>query len=92
MIPPILTILGREYTVDTQPMIDGLGACLNDKQSIVIDSDSHPETQASVLLHEVLEAVNASMGLQLEHRTIDALEAALYGVLTTNPVWWEEAK
>lgn len=88
MIPSTLTILGRTYTVEQQPMIDGYGACMNDKQSIVIDANAHPETQSSVLLHEVLHAIDISMGLGLKHRTIDALEAALYGVLTSNSAWW----
>jgi NAD(P)H-hydrate repair Nnr-like enzyme with NAD(P)H-hydrate dehydratase domain len=69
-------------------MIDGLGACLNDHQSIVIDANSHSETQASVLLHEVLHAIDISMGLGLKHKAIDALEAALYQVLVDNPPWW----
>lgn len=70
-------------------MGDNLGSCCNSLQDITIDNGSHPETQASVLLHEVLEAINASMNLSLEHHAIDVMETALYGVLTSNKPWWK---
>ena len=88
MIPPTLIICGRTYTVSLQPVFGALGACDNEGQAITVDSDAHPETQSSVLLHEALEAINESMGLHLKHHAIDALETALYGVLTQNPAWW----
>jgi hypothetical protein len=72
-------------------MVSALGCCANDAQTITIDADAHPQTQASVLLHEVLEAINASLDLRLKHHTISALETALYGVLAQNEPWWEES-
>jgi len=81
-------ICDRSYAVSLQPMAGALGCCDNQGQSITIDSDSHPETQASVLVHEVFEAINASMNLNLKHKTISALETAWYAVLTQNPAWW----
>jgi len=73
--------------------MDGaLGCCDNRGQDITIDSDSHPETQSSVLIHEVFEAMNMSLGLRLKHHAIDALETAWYEVLVQNPSWWEEQK
>ncbi len=87
MIPPTLTILERVYTVSVQAMQGDLGACCNATQDITIDGSMHPQTQDSVLLHEVIEAINASMGLGIPHRTIDALETGLYGVLQANG-WW----
>ena len=92
MIPATLRICDRTYAVAVQPMLGDLGACDVGGQSITIDEGAHPETQASVLLHEVLEAVNSSMGLRLKHHTIDALETALYGVLTMNDPWWKESR
>jgi len=89
LIPATLSICDRTYTVSVQPL-GSLGACNNGTQDITIDAEAHAETQASVLLHEVLEAVNASMNLNLKHRTISALETALYGLLTTNEPWWEK--
>jgi|GEM_PF-1934246 len=93
MIPSTLKICDRVYTVTVQPMgLDATGACCNCLQDITIDDGLHPETQASVLLHEVLEAINSSMNLYLEHDTITSLEAALYGVLVSNPAWWKGVK
>jgi hypothetical protein len=89
-LPAALTILGRRYTVEIHDTLGSLGACQNDRQAIFIDPASHPQTQASVLLHEVIEAINASMGLHLKHRKIDALETALFDVLISNAPWWEE--
>jgi hypothetical protein len=91
VIPESLLICSRTYTVTTQPMLGMLGACQHEAQDITIEESAHPQLQASVLLHEVLEAINTSMGLGLEHHVINALEAALYGVLTENDGWWEEA-
>lgn len=89
MIPSTVKICDRSYSVTVQPMGAGaIGSCNNINQDITIEADSHPETQSSVLLHEVIEAVNASMNLDMEHGTITALETALYGVLTNNEPWW----
>lgn len=92
MIPSQVLICGRTYSVTTQPMAGALGCCDNQGQDITIDSDSHPETQSSVLIHEVFEAMNASLGLRLKHHALDALETAWYEVLVSNPAWWEEQK
>lgn len=85
-------VCGRTYAITRQPMVAALGCCDNQGQSITIDSDSHPETQASVLVHEVFEAINASMNLNLRHKTISALETAWYAVLVQNAAWWEAQK
>ena len=87
-----IIVCDRTYTVAHEPMAGALGCCDNQGQSITIDSDSHPETQASVLIHEVFEAINASMNLNLRHKTISALETAWYAVLVKNPSWWEVQK
>jgi len=41
-----------------------------------------------VLLHEVIEAVNAELGLGLPHRAITGLAAALYQVRRDNAEVW----
>lgn len=90
MIPATVTICDRTYSVTVQPMGRGaIGSCCNGDQDITIETDLHSETQESVLVHEVFEAINASMNLNLGHKTISALETAWYAVLTQNPSWWE---
>jgi hypothetical protein len=91
VIPATLLICDRRYAVTVQPMVNATGCCNNESQDITIDADAHPETQATVLLHEVLEAINASLNLGLKHHVISALETGLYGVLTTNEPWWRES-
>ena len=89
MIEGTYIICGRYYSVSVQPMGAGaIGACDNGSQDITIEADMHPETQASVLVHEIFEAINASINLNLKHKTISALETALYAVLTSNEPWW----
>ena len=90
-LPDHLFICNRLYSVTAQPMIEATGACDNAGQTITVDSTAHPQTQASVLVHEVFEALNASLNLDLPHPTISALESAWYGVLVQNHPWWEES-
>lgn len=93
MIPATIRICDREYAVTVQLMGSGaIGACNNGSQDLTIEADLHSETQASVLVHEVFEAINASMNLNLRHKTISALETAWYAVLVQNPSWWREEK
>jgi len=87
VIPASLTICARQYTITLQSMVGAAGCCDNAGQAITIDSDAHPETQSSVLLHEVIEAISASYNLDLKHHVISTLETALYSVLVTNG-WW----
>ncbi|NPV54522.1 MAG: hypothetical protein HPY71_13570 [Firmicutes bacterium] len=54
------------------------------KARLVIDKDLKPAAKMSVLLHEILEAINYMNQLNLEHRTIMTLEHDLYQVLHDN--------
>lgn len=91
MISATYHICDRQYSVTVQPMGSGaIGACCNGDQDITIEEDLHPETQASVLVHEIFEAINGSLSLDLPHATITALETAWYGVLVNNKPWWKE--
>ncbi len=50
--------------------------------SNIINSEQH---QRSVLLHEILEALNYRLELKLEHNTLTQLEAGLFTVFRDNP-------
>jgi len=95
MLPKKLKILGRTFLVKTEK-VPGyeddntltLGLCVHQDQLIIVNPDLHEEQQASILLHEWLEAVNAIMGLHLVHHKIDSLEVALYDLLANNKMDW----
>ena len=49
--------------------------------SIEINSKTSPATQVSSLIHELIEAFNGLYGMDMKHRQIVALEAAIYAFL-----------
>jgi hypothetical protein len=60
------------------------GDCIFKKQIICIDKEQCVGQQESTLIHEILEAINFSNDLRLEHQVISVLEASLYQVLKDN--------
>jgi hypothetical protein len=80
-------IIGQNYTMrrDVSANNSGvMGMCNNANQEIVfpIEDDSPRDLQESVVLHEILEALDFMFELDIEHRSIQTLEAGLYQVLT----------
>lgn len=71
-------------TLNDRPIF---GYYTDDPHSIGLDKDlqERPEQLASVLLHEVLEAVNVIHGVRLKHRQIEQLTTGLSEVLLENP-------
>ena len=61
-----------------------LGLCDTNLCVIKIDKVLGQSLKESVLLHEILEAINAMHELQLPHNAITTLETALYQILKDN--------
>lgn len=83
-----MKILGYTYQVeivDSEAM-DAMGRFQARRQRLQIASDLAGDERLSTLLHEVIEALNYHLALNLPHRTIMALEAGLYQVLADNGV------
>ena len=82
-----IRVLGKTYTVRIfgQKEIEfdqNFGSCDPRMKAIRIaacDSENMEET----LLHEIIEAINYQLSLELEHPQIQALSETLYSVLTT---------
>jgi hypothetical protein len=53
---------------------------------ISVANDLGDDQMRSTMLHEILEVLDYSLDLQLEHDTICQIEAGLYAVLKTNGV------
>lgn len=83
-----MKILGNEITVVRDPFmkLGKWGEYDYGNQTIKICGDAPMAIQDSAILHEVLEAVNGMLELELEHKVIAQLEAALYQVFSDNGV------
>lgn len=71
---------------------DQYGGCDTKGGRIWIAEGLSVERQEQVLVHEIVEALNFELDLELEHHTITLLEMGLYGVLKDNPKLLEGVK
>jgi hypothetical protein len=85
-----LRILGIDYTVSfcdsRQYGNDNFGSHVPGECAIVVDTKRQTiEHQKSVLLHEIIEALNYRLELALDHNKISQLESGLFSVFRDNP-------
>ena len=88
-IPTIIKILGHDYQVElTDNYIaksgGNTGQCNNYLNIISIGKELPKSSQLEVLLHEVLEAINYRLELELEHPKLCVLGEVLHQVLRDN--------
>lgn len=87
-IPSSLQVLGLRYEVallkETMPS-NAAGQMLAFKALIKVDEDAAPERRRAVLMHEIVEAINFELDLNLKHRAITSLATAINQVLADNP-------
>lgn len=91
MLPEKVKILGHEYRVE---QVEGYlaktggntGQSNNYLNVITIGRELAESTKHEILLHEIIEAVDSRLELNLEHSKICALSEALYQVLKDNPL------
>ncbi len=92
-LPKTLKIGGLHYSVQRPDLIYEEGNTNLGEQQLLgllirINRKLPDDQQFSTLLHEILEAINQMFALELEHKQIDTLEAALFQVLEDNfPNW-----
>lgn len=87
MIDRTIKIGGLRYElnfVDAYELDGACGECNCGRCSIRVNRDIPPAQQRATILHEVIEAINWHLELDLEHRHIQGLEHALHQVLTDN--------
>ena len=83
-----IRIAGLSYRLEyksTAELEGSWGSCDSRRQVICVCADIHPEQQRRTLIHEVIEALNYLLELQLPHPTITALEHGLHEVMADNP-------
>ena len=86
-----LKILGIDYDIkfscgNAPGSASSIGQQHSTQCSLWVDTTNNsPAHQKSVLIHEIIEAINFRLELRLEHEKITQLEAGLFQVLTDNP-------
>jgi len=92
-IPEKIKFLGHEYSVEQvcSNQLDGAnGESWYKLCKIRIDKDIPQTRKESVLLHEIVECIDAHFDLKLNHTAIECLEEALYLVLKENKLHFDE--
>ena len=83
-IPKTIKILGHIYKVETIAWAESDhndGKCCFSTLTIALDDRLPRSRKEEVFLHEVFEAINHHLELELKHPQITALSEALYSVL-----------
>lgn len=62
------------------------GQCAQDSQEIQIALRNGAQSQREVLVHELVELVNAVNGLELPHPIIQTIGAGIFALLEQNPI------
>jgi hypothetical protein len=81
-----MNILGYPYTVQIIDGMENMGRLRTGTLTMQISAGLCPEQRVSTVLHEIIEALNEHLGLELPHHSIMALETGLYQTLTANGV------
>lgn len=84
-----MNIFGFNYEMKydhSSRAMDANGRLFPDSQEVQIANNISREQTISVVLHEILEALDFHMELNLEHNKITCLETGLFQVLTSNGV------
>jgi hypothetical protein len=80
-----MKILGYNYkmrSVDCDLDAGNMGTCHTAKNTIIISTDYPDDRRISTVLHEILEALNFNLELELTHPVTTQLESGLFQVLT----------
>lgn len=85
-----INVMGYTYTVDLSQKLDDMhgnvGYCDFDKKTLQVANDVDTDVIESTLLHEIIEAINYHLELNLEHPQIMGLEVCLHQILVDNGV------
>lgn len=85
-----MKILGYPYTLEldktSKELGNNQGLCDLQNLQISVASDIPDDAKASVVVHEIIEALNYHLELGLKHRQIMALEVGIHQALSENGV------
>jgi hypothetical protein len=95
--PARVRVLGKQFAISFVPVGDaglrdgpddkspGSGRCDADKQAIFVEDGQPLESEQDTTLHEVLHAIEHSMGMDVEELVIQRLATGLLAVIKDNP-------
>ena len=87
-IPKKINVLGLTYDIleqeDLSDVAGDSGQTWLMKQKILLERKQCQEQKEATLFHEIIEAINSQLELELPHKTICALETGFYQVLKDN--------
>jgi|GEM_PF-1466783 len=88
-IPKEIKIAGKTYSVEVKDLLKSAGVTNAGKsysysQKIWIDTSAHPEQQEETLLHEIIEMLNDTYDMDLDHQDISTISAGLYQIIKDN--------
>ena len=84
-----MKILGYQYTfkIKSKDDMNGNSGYSNfDRQELSVSDELKEDGKTSTLLHEIIEAVNYHLNLDLKENQIMGLEAGLFQVINDNGV------
>lgn len=85
-----INILGYTYTVDKslslEDMQGNIGLCDLDRKTLQIANDIDMDYTNSVVIHEILEAINYHLAVELSENQIKQLEVGLSQTFSQNGV------
>lgn len=85
-LPDKVKVLGYNYNVEYyhDNQTGRFGSCDINTLTLRINANKDREQMESTLLHEIIEAIDFHLGLELTEKQIMGLEAGLYAVLKEN--------
>jgi len=84
-----MKILGYEWTLENKLSVEQIGSSgkmIMANQLILIATNQCEEQKISTVLHEIIEVLNYSFNLKLNHNQIFSLESGLYQTLKDNGI------
>jgi hypothetical protein len=79
-----MNILGYDYSLrfsKIKEMLGNVGTIDFDSKLLTVALDVSTEDQLSIVIHEIIEAINYHLELELTHKQICALEVGIFSVL-----------
>ena len=83
--PQYVTVIGKRFVVKEHEDLNGeLGRCDCDKTTILFDAEQSLEALRDTVLHEVVHAVDHSMGTKMTEAQVRRMATGLLAVLREN--------
>jgi len=85
--------MGRIWSLELWPESDmnaegtDLGSARSSRLRIRVNAAVPMDTRETILLHEIIEMVDADLDLKLEHATVDRLEKGIFAFLRGFGLW-----